>query len=512
MPAPEDGAAVAETHSGVVFFTGDRAYKLKKPIDLGFLDFRERAARQAACHREVELNRRLAPDVYLGVADVLGPDGQPCEHLVVMRRLPASRRLSALAAAGEPLGPEVRSIARLLAAFHARAATSPGIAAAAGRDALARRWEANAAEMERFTGPVFDPAVTARVIGLARRYLAGRRPLFDARVAAGRARDGHGDLLADDIFLLNDGPRVLDCLDFDDALRWDDVLADVAFLAMDLERIGRADLAGQFLAAYREFTGDNWPRSLAHHHIAYRAQVRAKVTAVAAGQAGSGTPREQQALRAARDLLGLSARHLEEGKVRLILIGGLPGTGKSTLAAQVSESLGAVLLRTDELRKELAGLDPATPAPAGFGQGLYAPEMTGKTYRELLDRARTALAGGETVVADASWHDPSWREAARALAEQASADLAEFRCVLPLPLIMRRITGRAGTGDASDATTGVVQRLAASLGPWPSATEVDTSPPPAEVAETVLGKLGDGRPAPADGPDGAERPGSWAVR
>ena len=486
MPGPDGGAAVAETHSGVVFFTGDRAYKLKKPLDLGFLDFRERAARKLACHREVELNRRLAPDVYLGVADVLGPDGQPCEHLVVMRRLPDSRRLSALAAAGEPVSDGLRQLARVLAAFHAAAATAPEIDAAAGRDALAARWEANAAEMVPFTGRVFGPGLAGRVITLARRYLAGRAPLFAARVAAGRARDGHGDLLADDIFLLNDGPRVLDCLDFDDSRRWDDVLADVAFLAMDLERLGRPELAGEFLAAYREFSGDNWPASLAHHHIAYRAQVRAKVTALAAGQAGEGTPRGAQAARAAAGLLELSARHLEAGQVRLILVGGLPGTGKSTLAARVAGELGAVLLRTDELRKQLAGLDPATPAPAAFGQGLYTPEMTVATYRELLGRARVALGAGETVVADASWHDPAWRAQATAVAAQTSSGLAEFRCVLPLETIMERITGRAGTGDASDATADVVRRLASSLAPWPSATDIDTSQAPADVARAVL--------------------------
>lgn len=506
---PDNGPAVAETHSGVVFFTGDRAYKLKKPLDLGFLDFRRREARQAACHREVELNRRLAPDVYLGVADVLGPDGQPCEHLVVMRRLPPSRRLSALAAAGQPVADGLRGLARLLAAFHARAATSPEITAAASRDALAARWEANAAEMARFTGPVFDPAVAERVITLARRYLAGRGPLFAARAAAGRARDGHGDLLADDIFLLDDGPRVLDCLDFDDALRWDDVLADVAFLAMDLERLGRPDLAAEFLASYREFAGDTWPASLAHHHIAYRAQVRAKVTAVAAEQAPPESARREESVEAARGLLALAARHLEAGRVRLVIIGGLPGTGKSTLAARVGKALGAVVLRTDEVRKGLAGLGPAVPAPAAFGQGLYAPEMTGATYRELLRRARIALAGGESVVADASWHDPAWREAARQLAAGTSADLAEFRCVLPLEKIMSRITGRAGAGDPSDATAGVVRRLAASLEPWPSAAEVDTCPPPGEVAAGVLQALG------ADGPAGSQpEPGerAWAGR
>ncbi len=491
LAGPEGHAAVAETHSGVVFFIGDRAYKLKKPIDLGFLDYRAREAREAACHREVELNRRLAPDVYLGVADALGPDGRPCDHLVVMRRLPAGRRLATLAVAGHRAGAELRRLARLLAAFHSAAPTSAQIDAEASRDAVAARWEANAGEMARFTGPLLDPATAGTVITLARRYLAGRGEAFAARITAGRARDGHGDLLADDIFCLDDGPRVLDCLEFDDRLRWGDELADVAFLALDLERLGRADLAGQFLAAYREFAGDTWPDSLAHHHIAYRAQVRAKVAALAWEQADEGSPGQDRAAREARQLLGLAATHLSAGRVRLVVIGGLPGTGKSTLAARLGEALGAVVLRSDEIRKQLAGLGPATPAPAAFGQGLYRPEMTESTYSELLRRARTALAGGQSVVADASWHDPAWREAARTLAGQVVADLAEVRCELPVELIMHRVGARAAVGgDTSDATAAVVRQLAASQQPWPSALVVDTTASPAQVAENVLRSLG----------------------
>lgn len=482
--AGSGAAAVAETHSGIVFFAGDRAYKLKKQLDLGFLDFRSRQARQRACHREVELNRRLAPDVYLGVADVLGPDGQPCDHLVVMRRLPASRRLATLAAAGEQLGPGIRRVARVLASFHARAATSERIGAAASRDALGSRWEANAAEMARFTGELLDRAAAERVITLARRYLAGRGDLFAARIADGRARDGHGDLLATDIFLLDDGPRVLDCLEFDDALRWDDALADVAFLAMDLERLGRADLAAEFLAAYREFSGDRWPDSLAHHHIAYRAQVRCKVAALAWEQAAEGSQRRTESARDARQLLELAGRHLAEGRVRLVVIGGLPGTGKSTLAARVAAALGAVLIRSDEVRKQLAGLEPGVSAAAPFGQGLYRPEMTEATYTELLGQARAALAGGQSVVADASWHEPRWRDEVRSLAAAVTADLSEFRCVLPTEVIMERIKGRSG--GPSDATADVVMRLAASQQRWPTAVEVDTVRSPDEVTEQVL--------------------------
>src|SRR5215470_5751941 len=252
----DDGrASVAETHVSVLVFVGDRAYKLKKPVAMGFLDFSTREAREAACRREVELNRRLAPDVYLGVADVRGPDGRPCDHLVVMRRMPAERRLAALVRAGADVEDSVRRVARLVAAFHERAATSPEIAAAGSVASVRRNWEDNFEQMAPFVGAVLDAAVAARVRVLAERYLDGRGALFHQRTASGMVRDGHGDLLAEDVFLLDDGPRVLDCIEFDDRLRWGDVLADVAFLAMDLERLGSPGLAARFLDRYREFSG-----------------------------------------------------------------------------------------------------------------------------------------------------------------------------------------------------------------------------------------------------------------
>jgi hypothetical protein len=172
------------------------------------------------------------------------------------------------------------------------------------------------------------------VDALAARYLAGRRLLFDRRITECRALDGHGDLLADDIFLLDDGPRVLDCVEFDDRLRWGDALADVAFLAMDMERLARQDLAERFLAAYREHAGDTWPASLAHHHIAYRAQVRAKVGAIRAAQG------DDPAVAEARRLLALSRRHLEAGAVRLVLVGGYPALGSPRSPPASPPSLG----------------------------------------------------------------------------------------------------------------------------------------------------------------------------
>jgi aminoglycoside phosphotransferase family enzyme/predicted kinase len=478
-------AEVRETHSAVVVLFGDRAYKLKKPVNLGFLDFRRRDARRAACEREVELNRRLSPDVYLGVADVTGPDGRICDHLVVMQRMPDDRRLATLVAGGADVDDGLWHLAHLMAAFHSRAARPAGADVAAGRDALAARWADNTAGLLEHGRGVVDLDEVLEVDALAARYLAGREALFDRRVREGRALDGHGDLLADDIFLLDDGPRVLDCIEFDERLRYGDALADVAFLAMDLERLGRPDLADRFLAAYREHADDTWPASLAHHHVAYRAQVRAKVGAIRAGQGIAAAATE------AHELLGMARRHLEAGAVRLLLVGGLPGTGKSTLATGLADALGAVVIRSDVVRKELAGLRPDEPAPAEFGAGIYTADSTEATYREVLRRTRVALDLGEVVVLDASWGSNRWRSEARAVATVTASELVELRCSAAPDSAARRIRRRRAAGaDASDATPEIAAELALVEDPWPTAAVVDTSSGPAEALVKALAAVG----------------------
>ena len=477
-------AALAETHTAVIVFLADRAYKVKKPVSLGFLDFSTREARQAVCHREVELNRRLAPDVYLGVADVVGPDGEVSDHLVVMRRLPEDRRLSALVTSGQDVSGELRRIARVLASFHSAADTSPTISAAATRDAVRRNWDDNFEQLAPFLGEVLDAEACAEVEQLAHRYLDGRAPLFQRRIDEGYVRDGHGDLLADDVFCLDDGPRIIDCIEFDDRLRHGDVLADVAFLAMDLERLGTPELAERFLASYRQASGERWPPSLAEHYVAYRAHVRAKVACVRHGQG------DARAKGAATQLLDMTRHHLRQGRVRLVLVGGLPGTGKSTLAERLAGSRGWVLLRSDEVRKELAGVPHDQPQRAAYRKGLYTEERTSEVYGELLERAGRALSLGETVVLDASWSDASWRQEAADVAEDTSSDLAELECRVPEEEALARIRKRARAGgDASDADEDVARAMAAEASPWPSAAAVDTSGSPEEALDAALAAL-----------------------
>ncbi len=397
--------AVAETHVSTLFLVGGYVYKLKKHVKLDFVDLSTVEQRRRICEREVELNRRLAPDVYLGVATVLDPDGVPCDSIVVMQRMPEDRRLSTLVRHGANVDDCVREVARVVAAFHADAETSDAIRAAGALESVRANWAANFSTMGPFLGPTVDPEVAARVETLARRYLQGRERLFAARVAGGEVRDGHGDLLADDIFCLDDGPRILDCIEFDDALRFGDVLADVAFLAMDLERVGAPQLGERFLSWYREFSGETYPATLAHHYIAYRAHVRAKVACVRAGQGDAAAAGD------ARRLLEICDRHLAAGRVRLALVGGLPGTGKSTLAAALSDRMGWTVVRSDEVRKDLAGLQHSVHRVDDYGEGLYDERSTDATYSAMLERARSLLEHGEPVILDASWSASRWRDA-----------------------------------------------------------------------------------------------------
>jgi aminoglycoside phosphotransferase family enzyme/cytidylate kinase len=473
MPEATPGPAeLRETHISLVVLFGDRVYKLKKPVRLDFVDLSTREARERICHREVALNRRIAPDVYLGVADVVGPDGNVCDHLVVMRRMPDDRRLSTLVRSGAAVDDQLRQIARVVASFHSRTETSAEIAGSSRPDPIRAKWEATFRTVQPHLGSVLATNIEERIRGLARRYLDGRAALFDQRIAEGKVLDGHGDLLADDIFCLDDGPRILDCVEFDDELRYGDVLADVCFLAMDLERLGAADLGARFLSWYRELSAETYPFTLAHHYVAFRAHIRAMVACLRAVQGDDAAADE------AAGLLDIARNHLERGQVALLLVGGLPGTGKSTLVAGLADRFGWTVLRSDEVRKDLAGVAHTERADAGFREGLYRPEATAATYRELLERARRLLELGEPVVVDASWTDRQHRAAGAAVARQTSSELVELECTAPTEVAAERLRERArAAGDVSDATPAVAAAMATTADAWPSARSIDTTTP-----------------------------------
>jgi aminoglycoside phosphotransferase family enzyme/predicted kinase len=454
------GTKVVETHISLLFFVAGRVYKLRKPVRFGFLDFTERTAREHDCHREVALNRRLAPDVYLGVADV-AIDGVPVDHMVVMRALPEERRLAALVRGDRDVAPWLDRIAATLASFHATAAErSDRISAAGSPDARRSEWESNFAEARRFVGPILDEADEAEIQASVFQWLGRHAGLLEERAASGQVCDGHGDLQAEDVFCLDDGVRILDCVEFSDSLRHGDVCADVAFLAMDLERLGHLDAAREFVRRYEAHSGNALPRSLLHQYIALRAYVRAKVECLRYEQ---GAPECDER---ARMLHGLAVRHLRQARHVLVLVGGLPGSGKSTLALGLGAMTGWAVLRSDELRRELVGDAPRR----------YAPEAVDAVYEALTQRARRHLEAGESVILDASWVDAGHRAAAARVATDTGSELFELCCRCGDDVAAERIKSRRSSGtDASEATFDVRAALSRRVDAWVTARVIDTS-------------------------------------
>jgi len=300
--------------------------------------------------------------------------------------------------------------------------------------------------------------------------------------------------MAEDIFCLEDGPRILDCIEFDDHLRHVDVWNDVAFLVMDLERLGRPDLAELLRHTYREMSADTAPPALVDLFVAYRALVRAKVAALRSRQNGPGHDRET-CVAEARDRLDQCLDHLHRARVRLVVVGGLPGTGKTTLASELADVLDASVLSSDPLRKELVGVPPDQAPADGYRAGTYADDVTGETYRTLVERARVVLARGGSVILDASWTNDAHRDAARSLAVELGAELTELRCTCPPDVAAARMAARHAAGDhESDADEAVAASMAADTDPWPEATVIATYPETGVPIDAALEVLGVNRP------------------
>ncbi len=384
-----------------------------------------------------------------------------------MRRLPQSRQLSSLLQSEDDLHDDMTAIARVLVEFDSIALRSAEIDQAATRDAIADGWQKNFAEVRQFVGRILDPEIEQDIQERVNNFLAGRADLFEWRISQHAIRDGHGDLQADDIYCLDDGPKILDCIEFDATLRYVDSTADLSFLVMDLERLGRQDTAQLLIGAYQELSGERIIPVLLAQYCAARAYIRCKVACLA-HEEGDAT-----AAARARQFHALALTFARRCEVRLVLVGGLPGTGKSTLAAALADELGAVVLRSDEIRKELA---PNSPWADQVEATLYSPEMTATTYRELIDRARIMLRNGQSVVLDASWNVSSFRALAAKEAQASSSKLVEFRCVAPERIAARRIVSRNAQGtDVSDATPDVARHMRSQAEPWPSAVIINTS-------------------------------------
>lgn len=453
MPSARTVPAVVESHRSTLFFYRDRVVKIRRPLAFGPADYRSLERRRTSCDREVALNRALSPDVYLGTATV-ELDGSPVEHAVVMRRLPGERSLAAMVRSGRPVDAELDRIATVLARFHAGASRSPRIDAAATGTALWHRWQSVEEELDRFVGPVIDGGRYRELTAAARRFVGGRGPLFRRRIAEGAVCDGHGNLEAGGVFCLDDGPRILDRVEFDEERRYGDVLADLAALVQDLEVLGGRPEADALLGAYRRSSGREQPASLLHFYVACRAHARLLVECLRQEQGMDMTAAPERLVDQARS-------HLQAALPRVVLVGGLPGSGKSTVAAWLGTQLGA----------EVLSIRPG-PRQADGQEGHPAGERRRDTaYRALCDRAAAYLATGRSVVLEATWAHAGDRRIAEDVARQSTAPLVAVRCQCPREERAARLAAGwpGGPGPAAPSGPELVEEQ------WPEALIVDTS-------------------------------------
>jgi aminoglycoside phosphotransferase family enzyme/predicted kinase len=473
-PQPVGTVAVRQTHISVVFLADAFVYKVKKPVRLGFLDFGTPERRRHFCEEEVRLNRRLAPHVYLGVVPVTRRDGrlcfegggEPVEWAVKMRRLPDDATLASRLDRDEVTPGQLDALARKLAEFHAAAVSGPDVAAFGRFAVVAGNARENFAQSARQVGLTVRAPVYERLVQLTEEHLRRLEPLIEARAGRGVPRDTHGDLRLDHVYLFPDRlpPEdlvVIDCIEFAKRFRYADPMADVAFPVMDLTSRGRRDLAGAFADAYLRAAGDAEGRALLPFYTAYRAVVRAKVEGIELTEPEVPEAEKSRARQRARAYWLLALGELESPAYRpvLLLVAGLPGTGKSTLARGLGGRAHFHVLRSDVIRKELAGVPEAEPATVGYGQGIYQASWTERTYDELLRRAIAMLAEGERVLIDASFREEERRRQFLGAARDWGVPALLLHCQADEATVRQRLARRRG--DASDADWSIHAQAAA---------------------------------------------------
>ena len=450
-PDRPDRVDTRETLVSWVFLAGDRAYKLKKPLVLPFLDYGTRQRRREMCGEEVRLNRRLAPDLYLGVRAVAASadglelaaedDRRAVDYLVEMRRFNEQRTLAAKLERGELKRGEVVAVGRVLARFHARARR----VAAVGVPALAveRRMTENFHELLAIVEQRTEIAWVLALERFAHAFVVAHARMLDARARGGFVREVHGDLRAEHV-VLDETLQVVDCIEFDRGLREIDVADDLAFLVMDLAAYGGERFARVLVRAYRDAGGDPGEDRLVAFYAAYRALVRAKVALLRAAQYPVLSSEHGRESAAARDLLGVAERFAWRARLPLVIvICGVPAAGKSHLAQALGEVSGLPHLSSDRTRKRLAGIRPQQRAASAA----YSPEFNRLTYAELGRRAARATAACGGALVDATFRHRADRDAfANAFGD--AAPLLFVECRAPAGVLAERAAQRDRSATA----------------------------------------------------------------
>ncbi len=448
---------VIQTHISWVLLAGDFAYKIKKPVQFGFLDYSTLARRKEMCEREVQLNQRTCPDAYLGVVPIVERNGrifmfgsgETIEYAVKMRRLPADGWLSSRVARRDATAELLCRVAESVHAFHATSTSGVEVVRFGSPSEVEAIWQENLEELAPFVGDTITSHDLEYITSFGRRFLRENLALMSRRVNLGRIRDGHGDLRADSVYVGADSHICLaDSIEFSDRLRCGDVAGDVAFLAMDLDFRGRPDLADEFVGRYMELSPDDetLPCMLGFFRC-HRAVVRGKVESITTREAEIGREQALEAHGRAVRYFALARRYATaDVSPALIIVGGLSGTGKSHLAAALSGRFAAALVRSDAVRNEMF------VAGGGRAAAVYRRDARARVYELARDRVRTHLEAGRTVVFDATHLERRDRDAARALAARLRVPAQLVWVDTPEEITRERLAERDDTpNQLSDA-------------------------------------------------------------
>lgn len=501
------GFELIETHISWIFLGAKEVFKVKRPLDLGFLDFTTLEKRRAACDSELRLNRRLAPDVYLDLVPVtvdasgvhrLAGRGEVVDWAVRMRRLAVESRADELLGAGLLTPKHIDELAAFIARFHESLGWDAESSAYGDIETIRRNVEENFEQTRDSIGDYLTPDQAREIEAWQVQTLRNGAP-FVARNAAARVRDGHGDLRLEHVYFERGASiSIIDCIEFNDRFRYGDVCADIAFLSMDLAWHGRVDLAERFLAQYARESNDYELYSVVNFYESYRAFVRGKVASLLAADTEASPEARERARREARRyfVLALAFERPPLVPPRVVAVGGLIAAGKSRTSAAIGSLLAAPVLSSDRTRKQLMNRKPTERLPGGAWSGAYSPSATEAVYDELFRLADIVLRSGRPVIIDASFRTKAMRDAARRLAARHGVPFMLVECRAPRALILDRLAAReSGAAHESDARTDLLEEFEERYEPideLPSSEylRLDTSRPVDENASQLESTFG----------------------
>jgi uncharacterized protein len=499
-PENTSGVKLIQTQMSCVFLTDGSAYKIKKPVNLGYVDYTTLEKRHYFCKQEIKLNRRLCSNAYLDVLPItfdgqryaFAGNGEIIEYCVKMRRLLNDRLLDHLLKS-RSVSPEMMDqVADRVARFHSEAETNEAIASFGSIATITQNTEENFTQTKKYVSGSISEKQFTRIRDYTMAFIRDHRELFERRVNEHQTRDCHGDLHAQHICFC-EGLCIFDCIEFNERFRYCDVISEIAFLAMDLDRYGRADLSRRFIQTYALKSADEDIPALLKFYKCYRAYVRGKVASFKLDDALVGEKDKAESQHTAQGYFDLALSYTR-AKPILVVMMGLVGSGKTTISEALAGRLAAVHISSDVTRKQLAGIPETEHRFDEAGKGIYSPEFNIRTYESLYTNAKCALMNGDSVILDAAFLRNGERQKAVQIAEEAGADCLVVECRLTPELTHQRLQQRLNEVSASDGRWEIYQKQKGWFEPVQEAAPdryllIDTSVPVEENIKRILDRI-----------------------